>query len=534
MLRVVGSVLVAALLAPGTAWGKELIGTAGRDTIVGTAAADFVKPRPGADTVAARGGNDRIASPADGAVDRIGCGEGLDLALVELLDRVASDCETLARQLSRDRTSDFLAQHETQVEPHSLAVGRTIVAAFQSGRFQAGGGAAAIGWAASADAGRTWRSGTLPTQFPAVSDPVVAYDAAHTTWLIAYVAVTGTSVDVYVSRSRDGRVWQAPIAVAVAPSPSADYDKEWIVCDNGVASRFRGRCYVSYLDTGSTTIVTRSSSDGGRTWGAPVGSRAGVVDGSFVNGALSIVRPNGDLLVLHTVFAPFGGAGGDWVASVRSIDGGATFAPAARVASLEAEDVLGMRAPPLVTAAVDARGTVRVVWADCRFQEDCRSNDLALTTSSNGTTWTPAARPGNRLAALHRRDDPRRRRRRDERRARLLHPPAAGRLRAGGVPGARRVARHAARGRVVRPATTVAPGDALRLARRYRPRRDGRRLHIRLVGRRQAARRARDRDGARERDAARGDLRRRTGLTARAAYEMLARTERRPNGARAP
>ena len=389
MLRVVGSVLVAALLAPGTAWGKGSIGTAGRDTIVGTAAADFVKPRPGADTVAARGGNDRIASPADGAVDRIGCGEGLDLALVELLDRVASDCETLARQLSRDRTSDFLAQHETQVEPHSLAVGRTIVAAFQSGRFQAGGGAAAIGWAASADAGRTWRSGTLPTQFPAVSDPVVAYDAAHTTWLIAYVAVTGTSVDVYVSRSRDGRVWQAPIAVAVAPSPSADYDKEWIVCDNGVASRFRGRCYVSYLDTGSTTIVTRSSTDGGRTWGAPVGSRAGVVDGSFVNGALPIVRPNGDLLVLHTVFAPFGGAGGDWVASVRSPDGGATFAPAARVASLEAEDVLGMRAPPLVTAAVDARGTVRVVWADCRFQEDCRSNDLALTTSSNGTTWTP-------------------------------------------------------------------------------------------------------------------------------------------------
>ena len=381
---------LAALLAPVDGWGKDVVGTPARDGMVGTAAADLVKPRGGADTVDARGGNDRIVSRADGAADRITCGAGTDLALAEPIDRLSADCDSVARQVSRDRTTDLRSQHETQVEPHSLAVGRTVVSAFQSGRFDAGGGAAAIGWATSTDAGRTWRSGTLPTtRFSAVSDPVVAFDAVHTTWLVAYVAVSGQSVDVYVSRSRDARTWEAPTPVAVAPSPNADYDKEWIACDNGASSRFRGRCYVSYLDTGSATIVTRASTDGGRTWGAPVGSRAGIVEGSFVNGAMPVVRPNGDLLVFATVFAPFGGTGGDWVALTASTDGGASFSPAARVASLEHEDVLGLRAPPLVSAAVDPRGLVRVVWSDCRFRDECRSNDLVLTTSTNGTSWTP-------------------------------------------------------------------------------------------------------------------------------------------------
>src|SRR5215213_9208518 len=292
---VVVSVLVAAaLVASHAAWAKEVFGTRADDRIVGTASADLIKPRAGADTVDAR------------------------------------DWERVVRQLSRDRSVDPLAQHETAVEPHSFSFGRAIVTAYQVGRLAAGGGAGAIGWSTSRDAGATWRSGTLQTPFPAVSDPVVAYDAVHGTWLITFVALTRPRVDVFLSRSSDGLTWSAPVAVAIAPSPDADYDKEWIVCDNGAASAFRGRCYVSYLDTGSTTILTRASTDGGRTWNPPVGSRAGLPDGAFVNGAVPVVRSNGDLLVLETVFAPFGGAG-DWIAALRSTDGGETFSAAARV-----------------------------------------------------------------------------------------------------------------------------------------------------------------------------------------------------------
>src|SRR4029077_1412160 len=52
----------------------------------------------------------------------------------------------------------------------------------------------------------------------------------------------------------------------------------------------------------------------------------------------------------------------------------------------------GMRALPLVAAQMDAAGTVYVVWADCRFRSGCSSNDIVMSTSSDGTTWTVPAR----------------------------------------------------------------------------------------------------------------------------------------------
>jgi hypothetical protein len=383
--------LVAALVASQTAWAKTLVGTPQPDRLVGTSGPDLIRPNEGADVVDARGGADRVVAPADGSVDAIACGGGRDIVLSDLADAVAPDCETVARQLSRDETSAFSAQHETEVEPDSFAFGRTVVIAYQTGRF-GGGGAAALGWATSRDAGLTWRSGALDTSFPAVSDPVVAYDAVHATWLISFLGLTGGSVDVFVARSPDGIVWGPPVAVAIAPAPDADFDKEWIACDNGAASRFRGRCYVSYLDTGGDAIVTRVSADGGRTWGSGVGSRAGIGAGAFVNGALPVVRPNGDVVLLYTVFAAFDDAAGDWVAATRSTDGGATFSAASRVAWIEGQDVLGVRAPPLVSADVDATGAIRVVWSDCRFHAECAAADVALAVSRDGVRWAPPVR----------------------------------------------------------------------------------------------------------------------------------------------
>ena len=53
------------------------------------------------------------------------------------------------------------AAHSTIVEPDAFGWGSTVVADFQVGRFN-DGGAQAIGWATSTDAGRTWRDGLLP------------------------------------------------------------------------------------------------------------------------------------------------------------------------------------------------------------------------------------------------------------------------------------------------------------------------------------------------------------------------------------
>ena len=83
------------------------------------------------------------------------------------------------------------AEGNTQVEPDSFAWGKKVVATFQAWR-NFDGGAVALGWAASADAGTHWRSGKLPLgDYFAASDPVVAFDAAHHVWLIAGIGFRG-------------------------------------------------------------------------------------------------------------------------------------------------------------------------------------------------------------------------------------------------------------------------------------------------------------------------------------------------------
>src|SRR6266540_376732 len=86
-----------------------------------------------------------------------------------------------------DTTAIPGAQHATVVEPDAVAAGSRVVSTFQVGRLF-GGSATAIGFATSADAGRTWRSGFVPGAPGGVgrikSDPVVAYDALHARWLI--------------------------------------------------------------------------------------------------------------------------------------------------------------------------------------------------------------------------------------------------------------------------------------------------------------------------------------------------------------
>ena len=64
-------------------------------------------------------------------------------------------------QISSDPFTVGPGQHATEVEPHVLASGATLVAAFQTGRI-APGGATDIGWATSTDSGSTWSHGFLP------------------------------------------------------------------------------------------------------------------------------------------------------------------------------------------------------------------------------------------------------------------------------------------------------------------------------------------------------------------------------------
>src|SRR3989441_6100821 len=103
--------------------------------------------------------------------------------------------------------------HHTEVEPDTFSNGSTIVATFQVGRVF-DGGSCDIGFATSTNNGGAWTNGLLPgtTHFatPAgpydrISDPSAAFDARHNTWLIASLALTGTTgAAVLVSQSTNG------------------------------------------------------------------------------------------------------------------------------------------------------------------------------------------------------------------------------------------------------------------------------------------------------------------------------------------
>jgi hypothetical protein len=76
--------------------GDVLRGRDGNDTLDSAGGDDQLEPGPGADAVSAGAGAD-IVSAADGERDAIACGEGADRAVVDQLDAVEPDCETVER-----------------------------------------------------------------------------------------------------------------------------------------------------------------------------------------------------------------------------------------------------------------------------------------------------------------------------------------------------------------------------------------------------------------------------------------------------
>jgi hypothetical protein len=384
----------------GTPRDDAVYGRAGNDRLVGRGGHDLLHGGPGRDSIFGETGNDRVVAHYDGAADSVACGPGRDVVTAEAADVVAADCEVVSLQLSRDPSQSFRAQHETQVEPDSFAFGRTVVTAFQSGRFE-DGGASGIGWATSRDGGRTWRSGLLPGltvestpagAYDAASDPVVAYDAGARVWLVASLGVTAAQTSLLVSRSRDGLTWGAPVVAAA--SALEDYDKEWIACDNWPESPFRGRCYLSYLDFESGQLRTRHSADGGLSWSGPTGV-PGRTESSVANGVQPVVRPDGALVLVFAAFAAFArfdDPEASEIAAVVSNDGGVRFTPRVRVSRLQEEVVIGMRSPPLPSVEIDGGGTIYAAWHDCRFRPGCLLNDIVVSRSADGLRWSAPIR----------------------------------------------------------------------------------------------------------------------------------------------
>ena len=77
--------------------------------------------------------------------------------------------------------------------------------------------------------------------------------------------------------------------------------------------------------------------------------------------------------------------------ALRSTDGGATFTRIV-ISDLRAADNDPMRAIPLPSLDIDSNGTIYAVWHDCRFRASCARNDMVLSTSADGLTWSAPTR----------------------------------------------------------------------------------------------------------------------------------------------
>jgi hypothetical protein len=418
-MRLLSLALVGLLVAAGAAGARIVTGTSGNDRLLGTSRADVLRGLAGNDQLAAgRGndfldggagrdtydaglGNDLIAASYDGARDVVRCGAGVDAVNVDLADAVSRDCELVGRRLSRDPYTDAGAQHETEVEPDSLTIGRTTVATFQVGR-RFDGAATNIGWAVTTNDGTSWRSGLLPGLTTAsrppgpnarASDPVVAYDAAHATWLISTLALEGATTRLAINRSADGAAWSGSVAaLEERAGQSIAFDKNWLGCDNTPSSPFYGRCYLVYTHTAARDMLAVSwSADGGVTWSIPVdiGARPGV-------GVFPAIRPTGEVVVVY--LHQTGQAG---VAASRSADGGATWGAPVRIANVSNRCAIrGFRAFPLPSADVDRDGRVWAAWHDCA-SSGASSNAVFVGTSPDGVQWSaPAAVTRGRNAVI--------------------------------------------------------------------------------------------------------------------------------------
>lgn len=287
--------------------------------------------------------------------------------------------------IPRDPYTGGTGQHRTEVEPSAAAEESTVVTAFQVGR-NVTGGAEAIGFARSGNNGHTWAGGILPHMtlrdggpWVAASDPSVAYDARHQTWLVAALEGDLSKASaVAVSRSTDnGHTWSAP---SYADKGNKRFwDKEWIACDNNVyTSHHFGTCYLTWDDGFNGHLFMQRSIDGGRTWSRPVEPKSDPLGSS----GEQVAQPDGRVVEVYD--SPGG------LSAVVSIDGGATWSAPKRIADLNTAHV-PVRADASASVAVGERGRIFAVWPGCP-SEPCSADHLLMSTSNDGRTWSKPAR----------------------------------------------------------------------------------------------------------------------------------------------
>ena len=188
---------------------------------------------------------------------------------------------------------------------------------------------------------------------------------------------------VLVNRSTDGGLtWSNPVTVAASRrAPSGT--RRGSPATRGLRAPTTGTATRSGTTTGSgNQMMMSTSTDGGLTWSAPVSLRRRR-PGSAASPSSCRTAPSSCRTPRTTAS----------IRAFRSTNGGASWEPGVFVASQTQHGVVGTCAirrcrRPRSTGP----GRVYVVWHDCQFRSGCASNDIVMSTSTDGVTWTPKTR----------------------------------------------------------------------------------------------------------------------------------------------
>ena len=138
---------------------------------------------------------------------------------------------------------------------------------------------------ATFDAGQTWTETVLPLTdtdgrvYPSTTDPAVAFDDLGNCYIVALPwqgetgPNAGQTIGMSVYRSTDGgRTWGAPVLIHASTTD----DKQAVWADTGAGSANKGNVYTAWDDTSGTgNMLLARTTDHGSTW---KGVKSGGVD----------------------------------------------------------------------------------------------------------------------------------------------------------------------------------------------------------------------------------------------------------------
>ncbi len=252
----------------------------------------------------------------------------------------------------------------------------------------------------SSDSAATW-GGTI--QGPAggnSGDPTTAINT-NGRWFVGYIN-SGSGQSVAYSDNQ-GTSWTAKL-VANAPSGFGNMlDKNHMWIDNSSTSNYNGNLYDAWTTFGGNQdgqIGVSTSSDAGVTWSPVVHVSAAVNAGSHNQGVNIKTGPNGEVYVLWAIYDSWP-SDENALAMARSLDGGQTWLPAARIINnikgIRNHGVTqNMRVNSFPSMAVDIsngdyRGAIYAVWTNVNTPGVNSGQGVEvylIKSNDNGLTWS--------------------------------------------------------------------------------------------------------------------------------------------------